>query len=51
MGMNLWQKSYFDHIIRREGDFFQVWQYIDGNPAKWLEDPYYVNKNNGGRLL
>ena len=21
MGMNLWQKSYFDHIIRREGDF------------------------------
>ena len=34
MGMNLWQKSHFDHIIRREGDFFQVWQYIDGNPAK-----------------
>ena len=30
---------------------FRVWQYIDGNPAKWLEDPYYVNKNNGGRSL
>lgn len=51
LGRPIWQKSYYDHIIRNEGDFLQVWQYIDGNPAKWLEDPYYVNENNGGRFL
>ena len=28
--------------IRDEQDFLRIWQYIDTNPAKWLEDKYYV---------
>ncbi len=47
-GVDLWQKSYHDHIIRNEQDFLQVWQYIDDNPAQWLEDCYYENEENGG---
>ncbi len=48
LGRPIWQKSYHDHIIRDERDFLQVWQYIDGNPAQWLEDSYYENEGNGG---
>lgn len=32
---HVWQKSYFDHIVRNQADFNEVCAYIDGNPAKW----------------
>ena len=37
----LWQTSFYDHIIRNEHDYKAIWQYIDNNPAKWTEDPYF----------
>ncbi len=37
----LWQKSYYDHIIRGEEDYQEIWQYIENNPAKWEEDEFY----------
>ena len=39
---NLWQKSFYDHIIRDEKDYLRIWEYIDTNPAKWTEDKYYT---------
>lgn len=39
---HLWQRSYYDHIIRNEADYLRIWQYIDTNPAKWREDCYYI---------
>lgn len=41
-GKPLWQKGFYDHIIRDESDYLRIWQYIDENPAKWAEDEYYV---------
>ncbi len=41
IGEPVWQKLYYDHIIRDEFDYFTKWQYIDNNPAKWLEDELY----------
>lgn len=38
----LWQRSYFDHVIRNEADYLRIWQYIDDNPAHWAEDEYYI---------
>ena len=38
----LWQRGYYDHIIRNEQDYLDIWNYIDGNPSKWFEDPYYI---------
>ena len=43
IGFPIWQRSYHDHIIRDEPDFLNHWQYIDNNPAKWAEDPYYCD--------
>ena len=41
-GRSVWQRSYYDHIIRDEGDYLRIWNYIDTNPTKWGEDEYYV---------
>ena len=32
----LWQKSYYDHVIRNEQDYLETWEYIDNNPTKWM---------------
>ena len=40
-GVSLWQRSYYDHIIRNEEDHVRIWEYIDNNPARWTEDRYY----------
>ena len=40
-GFKLWQRSYHEHVIRGESDYREIWNYIDGNPAKWAEDRYY----------
>ena len=37
----IWQRSFFDHIIRDENDYKRICQYIETNPAKWLEDKLY----------
>lgn len=31
----LWQRSYYDHIIRNEQDYQDAWNYIECNPVKW----------------
>ena len=37
IGFNIWQRSYHDHVIRDEEDYYNTWQYIEGNPKRWLE--------------
>ncbi len=38
----LWQKSYYDHIIRDEEDYLIRWNYIDTNPQRWEKDELYA---------
>jgi len=33
----IWQRNYYDHIIRNEKEYFAIRTYIITNPAKWLE--------------
>lgn len=40
--VKLWQDSFYDHIIRGEEDYKEIWQYIDINPAKWQADEFYA---------
>ena len=40
-GFSMWQRSYYDHVIRDQKDYENIWQYIEDNPIKWLEDEYY----------
>lgn len=40
-GNVLWQRSFYDHVVRNEDDFRNIWQYIDDNPKKWELDRFY----------
>jgi REP element-mobilizing transposase RayT len=42
IGRSVWQKLYYDHVIRDANDFAVRWQYIENNPYRWLEDKYYI---------
>ena len=41
-GFSVWQKGFYDHVIRSENDFRDIWNYIEGNPSKWTEDKLYI---------
>ena len=36
--IKVWQKSFYDRIIRDEAGYREVWQYIDENPKDWETD-------------
>ena len=38
----LWQRGYYEHIIRNERDLFEIRKYIKENPIKWETDEYYI---------
>lgn len=40
-GINIWQRSFHDHIIRGEKDYNEIWEYIDSNVIKWEKDCFY----------
>lgn len=42
IGFSLWQKSFYDHIIRNKHEYERIYGYIETNPLKWEEDKYYV---------
>ena len=46
-GVSLWQRSYYDHVIRNEPDYLRIWNYIDTNPLQWAEDEYYTALERG----
>ncbi len=35
---HLWQRNYFEHVIRHDNDYQRIHDYILNNPAKWSED-------------
>jgi len=37
-GFSVWQKGFYDHVIRSDADYREVWDYIEGNPSKWMKD-------------
>jgi putative transposase len=37
----LWQRNYYEHIIRDEKSYYQISEYIQTNPLKWQNDKYY----------
>lgn len=41
-GFSLWQKGFYDHVVRGYDDYLDVWQYIENNPAKWAEDEHFA---------
>jgi len=38
----LWQRNYYEHIIRDEASYLKIAEYIQTNPRRWAEDIYHV---------
>ena len=38
---HVWQRGYYEHIIRNERDMEEIRKYIEENPIKWIFDKYY----------
>jgi REP element-mobilizing transposase RayT len=40
-GTPIWQRNYYEHVIRDEKDLDEICAYIEGNPACWeTDDPF-----------
>ncbi len=35
----LWQRNFYEHVIRDETSMNRIREYIAGNPARWADDP------------
>ena len=40
----LWQRSYYDHIIRNRDDYLAIAKYIHENPSNWSSDELYCDE-------
>lgn len=38
----IWQRNYYEHIIRNEQSYQTISDYIINNPAKWKDDKFYM---------
>lgn len=39
-GVDVWQRSFYEHIIRDEVAYLEIKKYIRDNPRKWNSDEY-----------
>ncbi len=42
--IKLWQRNYYEHIIRNEQSYQLITNYIMNNPIKWSEDKFYIKE-------
>ncbi len=43
-GENIWQRYFYDHVIRDERDYNEISTYICQNPIKWQFDKLYCKE-------
>ena|SRR3989338_430943 len=42
-GVSVWQRNYYEHVIRNEADYGQIAEYMVDNPCRWEEDTLHPN--------
>ena len=43
-GENLWQRGFYDHVIRGREDYEKIVKYICENPIRWCYDELYTEE-------
>jgi putative transposase len=49
-GLPVWQRNYWEHVIRNEDKLFKIRQYIQNNPLKWHLDRENPERIGNDRL-
>lgn len=39
--LQLWQRGFFERVVRSAGELTRFWRYIEANPGRWQVDPEY----------
>jgi REP element-mobilizing transposase RayT len=47
-GKSIWQRNYYEHIIRNEDEMARIWRYIESNPYRWTGDRENPHRRRGG---
>jgi len=42
-GLPVWQRNYYEHVIRDEADYNRIAEYVTTNPQRWIEDKLHPN--------
>jgi len=42
-GLPVWQRNYYEHVIRDEADYNRLAEYVTTNPQRWIEDKLHPN--------
>ena len=45
-GAPVWQRNYYEHIIRDENALNRICAYIQTNPVKWKDERYFAKETN-----
>jgi len=35
---SIWQRNYYERVIRNEHEMGNIWKYVESNPAQWNDD-------------
>lgn len=49
-GTKIWQRNYYDHIIRNEQSLHQIREYIKYNPKNWKRDRFSICEQSRSNL-
>ena len=41
IGYSIWKKSYYEHIIRNEKEYYKIKEYIKNNIINWRKNKYF----------
>ncbi|MDR0819724.1 MAG: hypothetical protein LBN43_09170 [Oscillospiraceae bacterium] len=45
LGKSIWQRNYYEHIIRNDEDYLRICEYIQFNPRNWEKDELYIGEH------
>ncbi len=48
--VELWQKTFYDRVIRNDSELLKIREYIRNNPTKWELDEYFKQPSVGAGL-
>ena len=40
--LDVWQRGFYDHIIRNQSDYDEIYRNIENNPVQWEQDELYT---------
>jgi len=50
-GVPVWQRNYYEHVIRDDADYNRIAEYVADNPRRWTEDKLHPDNFNDATIV